>query len=81
MEGMIDESIWKQDKITVPVLAIMAKSPFLPADNEQIYRGIAPDLTYQVWDGAGHFLMMERPAQFNQELMKFLAAADLLKKS
>jgi non-heme chloroperoxidase len=30
MEGMADNSIWGQDKIDVPVLAIMAKSPFNP---------------------------------------------------
>src|SRR5437762_2778648 len=32
MEGMADESIWTPDKINVPALAIMAKSPFYPAD-------------------------------------------------
>src|SRR6267143_1765153 len=46
MEGMADESIWGQDKINVPVLAIMTKSPFWPADTEQFYRSIAPRLDF-----------------------------------
>jgi hypothetical protein len=31
MEGMNDEKIWKEDKINVPVLAIMAPVSFLAA--------------------------------------------------
>ncbi len=80
MDGMIDESIWKKDKIDVPALAIMAKSPFLPADNEQIYRGIAPKVDYRVWDGVAHFLMMEKPKEFNDTLAGFLTKNGLLRK-
>ena len=80
MEGMADDSIWGQDKIDVPVLAILAKTPFWPADNEQFYRSIAPNLDYQMWDGVGHFLMMERPRQFNEAVITFLDKNALLKK-
>ena len=80
MEGMADESIWKQDKITVPTLAIMAKSGFLATDAEQIYRSIAPRLDYQAWEGVGHFLMMEKPGDFNEALGGFLVKNGLLKK-
>lgn len=80
MDGMAEESIWKQDKINVPVLAIMARSPFLPADTEQFYRSIAPNLEYQMWDGPGHFLMMEKPKEFNEALAAFLVKNGLLKK-
>lgn len=80
MEGMADESIWKQDKINVPALAIMAKSPFYPADTERYYRDIAPKLEYQMWEGVGHFLMMEKPREFNDALAAFLAKNGLLKK-
>src|SRR5437762_12064532 len=66
MEAMIDESIWKEDKINVPVLAILAKGPFWPADNEQFFRSVAPKLDYQMWEGVSHFLMMERPQKFNE---------------
>jgi len=77
---MMDDSIWGQDKINVPVLAVMAKSPFWPADTEEFYRGIAPKLEFQMWDGVGHFLMMERPKQFNEAVIAFLDKNSLLKK-
>jgi pimeloyl-ACP methyl ester carboxylesterase len=80
MEGMADNSIWGQDKINVPVLAILAKSPFWPADTEQFYRGIAPKLEFQMWEGVGHFLMMERPKEFDEALIAFLDKNALLKK-
>ncbi|MBC8030295.1 MAG: alpha/beta hydrolase [Pyrinomonadaceae bacterium] len=80
MEGMTDDSIWGQDKINVPVLAVMAKSPFWPADTEQFYRSIAPTLDFQMWDGVGHFLMMEKPEQFDDSVIAFLDKHALLKK-
>jgi len=80
MEGMMDDSIWGRDKINVPVLAVMAKSPYWPADLEQAYRSIAPKLEFQMWDGVGHFLMMEKPKQFNDVVITFLDKNALLKK-
>jgi pimeloyl-ACP methyl ester carboxylesterase len=80
MEGMADDSIWGPDKINVPVLAVLAKSPFWPPDTEQFYRTIAPDLEFQMMDGVGHFLMMEKPKQFNDAVLSFLDKKSLLKK-
>lgn len=80
IEGMAEESIWKQDKVDVPVLAVLAKTPFWPADNEQIFRGIVPNLDYQMWDGVSHFLMMEKPKEFNAAVIAFLDKQRLLKK-
>jgi pimeloyl-ACP methyl ester carboxylesterase len=80
MEGMADASIWGEDKINVPVLAVMAKNPFYPPNMEQLYRGIAPNLEYQMWDGVGHFIMMEKPKEFNAVVLAFLDKNKLLKK-
>ena len=80
MEGMADESIWGQDKINVPVLAILARIPFWPADTEQFDRSIAPNFDFQMWDGVGHFLMMEKPKQFNDAVIAFLDKNSLVKK-
>ena len=80
MEAMADDSIWGQDQINVPVLAIMNKSPFYPANMEEIYRTTAPDLTYQAWEGVGHFLMMEKPKEFSAVVIAFLDNKKLLKK-
>jgi pimeloyl-ACP methyl ester carboxylesterase len=80
MEGMADNSIWGSDKINVPVLAVMARSPFWPPDTEQFFRGLAPNLDFQMWDGVGHFLHMEKPQQFNEVVIAFLNKNQLLNK-
>jgi pimeloyl-ACP methyl ester carboxylesterase len=79
MEGMNDDSIYEPDKINVPVLAILAKSPFWPADTEQFFGSIAPNLDFHMWEGVGHFLMMEKPKQFNEAVIVFLDKNSLLK--
>lgn len=80
MEGMNDESIYGPDKINVPVLAILAKSPFWPADTEQFFRTLAPDFEFEMWEGVDHFLMMEKPKEFNEAVLAFLDKKALLKK-
>ncbi|MBA3239863.1 MAG: alpha/beta hydrolase [Acidobacteria bacterium] len=79
MEGMAEDSVWAEDQIKVPVLAILARTPFWPADIEQRYRKLAPALDYRMWDGVSHFLMMDRPAEFNRELSDFISRRKLLK--
>lgn len=71
-EGMTDESLWRPDPVRVPVLAVFAKSPAWPADNERFYRSLAANLDYRMWEGVGHFLMLERPREFNDALAGFL---------
>lgn len=78
-DGMIDEDIWVEDQIKVPVLAVLARSPFWPADNEQRFRRIAPTLDYEMMEGVSHFLMMDEPEKFNQSLSSFLARRKLLR--
>jgi pimeloyl-ACP methyl ester carboxylesterase len=80
LEEMADQSIWGQDKISVPVLAIMARSPFYAPDTEQFYHNMAPNLDFQMWEGVGHFLMMEKPKEFNEAVIAFLDKNKLLKK-
>ncbi len=80
MEGMADPSIWGDDKINVPVLAIMAKSPFYPPNIEEMSRPLVPNLEFYMWEGVGHFLMMEKPKEFNAAVVAFLDKNKLLKK-
>src|SRR5438128_3146988 len=80
MEGMADPSIWGEDKINVPVLAIMAKNPFYPPNVEESFRAIAPKVEFHMWDGVGHFIMMEKPQEFNAAVLQFLDNNKLLKK-
>lgn len=78
-EGMLDNSIWGEDKIEVPVLAIMAKTPLLPPNAEESFRQIAPKIELQVWDGVGHFLMMEKPKEFDAAVIAWIDQNKLLK--
>lgn len=72
MDGMADASIWSEDKVNVPVLAIMAKTPLFPPDIEQRYRTIAPNMEFHMWEGIGHFIMMEKPKEFNAAVSAWL---------
>ena len=76
-DGMIDDRIWIDDQIKVPTLAILAAGPW-PSAIETTYRKIAPDLDFQMWTGVSHFLMMERPKEFNAAVGNFLAKKKLL---
>jgi hypothetical protein len=72
MEGMINEKIWTNDKIDVPVLAILAESPWWKADEKEFFASIAPKLDFRMWQGVSHFLMMEKPLQFSQSVRFYL---------
>jgi pimeloyl-ACP methyl ester carboxylesterase len=80
-EGMLDPSIWGDDKINVPVLAIMARTPLLPPNTEESFRATAPELDMQLWEGVGHFLMMEKPKEFDAAVIGWLDRNNLLRKS
>lgn len=71
-EATLDPDLWRPDKINVPVLMVLAKQPAWSPEYEQFARGLVPDLDYQVWEGVSHFLMMEKPEQFNSTLVAFL---------
>ena len=78
MEGMNDEKIWKEDKINVPVLAIMAPSPFWPPNVKEMFTSIAPNIDFQMWTGVSHFLFMEKPKEFNEAVAAFVSKNKLL---
>ena len=81
MDNMNQESLYGSDKMNVPVFAVLAKSPFWAPDTEEFFRSIAPDFEMQMWEGVSHFLMMERPKQFNDAVIAFLNKKALLKES
>jgi pimeloyl-ACP methyl ester carboxylesterase len=79
LKGMLDPAIWKDDEIKVPLLVILAKNPFWSADYEKYVHKLAPQVDYHVLDGVGHFLMLEKPQEFNQLLDQFLKKQGLRK--
>ena len=80
MDGMTDEKIYTTEQIKVPVLAVLAKSPFWPPDTEEFLHSLAPTLEVTMWDGVSHFLMMEKPQEFDQTVQTFLTKNKLLSK-
>jgi pimeloyl-ACP methyl ester carboxylesterase len=56
----------------LPALAIQT-APNATEARAAAMRKIFPQLRVVKWDGYGHFLMMEDPERFNQELEEFLA--------
>jgi pimeloyl-ACP methyl ester carboxylesterase len=79
MESMYDDALYANDKINVPVLAILAKGPFWPADTEQFLKGLAPDLEFVIWEGVDHFLHLEKKKEFNDAVIAFVDKKKLLK--
>jgi pimeloyl-ACP methyl ester carboxylesterase len=79
-EATADPALWKPDKIEIPVLMILAKQPIWTAEYEQFVRGLAPNLDYQMWENVSHFVMMEKPREFNAALLAFLEKSQLLPK-
>lgn len=79
MNGMADEKIHERDPIKVPVMVVLAKSPFWADDTESFLRSLAPKLEFHMWQGVSHFLMMDRPQEFNRTLQAFLTTNKLLK--
>ncbi len=77
-EATADEELWKEDKIDVPVLVILAKQPVWSPEYEQFVRRLVPNVDYQVWENVSHFLMMEKPREFNAALSTFLEKNQLL---
>jgi pimeloyl-ACP methyl ester carboxylesterase len=78
MKGMADPAIWKDDKIEVPVLAILARAPHWTPEYKEYVQKLAPDLDYREMEGVGHFLHMEKPGEVNALLAGFLKKVGVL---
>lgn len=78
MKLMTDDAYDKHGVMNVPVLAVMAPSPYWPKDLEAKYRTIAPNLQFLMWPGTSHFLHMERPKDFNDAVSEFVTKNKLL---
>jgi pimeloyl-ACP methyl ester carboxylesterase len=74
MEGMFgpDQPDWDLKKVDVPVLVINAKGSMWEADCENHVRSLSPQTDCRVMEGVGHWLMLERPVEFNALLTDML---------
>jgi pimeloyl-ACP methyl ester carboxylesterase len=82
MEGMFrpDPPDWDVKKTTVPVMVINAKNPMWSPEYENYARSLSPKTDYRVLEGTGHWLMLEKPAEFNAALTDMLWRFDLTAK-
>ena len=69
-EGLNRTRAWSRQPTSIPTLAIYAKP--VPPLAEQALRGMFTDLEYQEWEGTGHFLMLEKPKEFNESVLDFI---------
>ncbi len=72
MQNLIKEEIWAEYTIDVPTIAVYANISELPEDNEYYLKKMHPNLDYQEVDNTGHFVMMEKPNEFNKILKEFV---------
>lgn len=76
-EGLFDPAIWKDDRIAVPLLVVVARNPFWSPEYETYVRALGPDVEYRVIENSGHFLMLEKADDFNRILLEFLSRRGL----
>jgi pimeloyl-ACP methyl ester carboxylesterase len=82
MLGMFgaDQPDWILQKVNAPVLVINARSPWWHDGYEKYVRSLSPQSDYVMMEGVGHFLMLEKPAEFNATLTERLRKFDLIAK-
>ena len=65
-----DSSQWSAQKIESPVLAVYAGTK--PLATDQAVKGLYPNAEYHTIPETAHFLMMEKPAEFNRLVSTFV---------
>jgi pimeloyl-ACP methyl ester carboxylesterase len=70
MAAMFDPSLRSADIVQAPTLAVYAGTAQVP--DAQTVKEIVPSYEGVQLPGTGHFLMMEKPAEFNEVLAGFL---------
>lgn len=74
MEAFVNPAIWKDDVFTQPALAIFSGVGL--RDDPEIdlphVKARFPEVEYHTMPDAGHFLMLEKPVEFNRLLRSFL---------
>lgn len=80
MEGMFGEAQpnWDLKKVDMPVLIINAKNPMWTDEYQAYAKGLSPKGEYRVIEGPGHFLLLEKPAEFNAVLLELLRKYNLI---
>ncbi len=82
MEGMFeaDQPDWDIHHADVPVLVINAPNRMWTDEYKAYVQSLSPQTDYRLIEGVGHWLMLEKPAEFNAALVDMLHKYDLLEK-
>jgi pimeloyl-ACP methyl ester carboxylesterase len=70
IQAMYDPAIWKGDVLAQPILGLYAEKSRL--GNRPYMDEHFPHMEYHEIAGTGHFLMLEKPDEFNRLLLEFL---------
>jgi pimeloyl-ACP methyl ester carboxylesterase len=70
LQATVDSASWKGDVFREPVLGLYADHS--GAGNREYMKTHFPNMDYHEIAGTGHFLMIEKPQEFNRLLMAFL---------
>jgi pimeloyl-ACP methyl ester carboxylesterase len=71
MKAIMDPALWQEGVIPQPLLGIYAGNSALGPDPEQLKIRF-PNLEFEIIPDTGHFLMIEKPEEFNRLLKSFL---------
>jgi pimeloyl-ACP methyl ester carboxylesterase len=78
LQAAADPKTWEPDPIEAPVLLILAEQPSWNDEYFQFVKQLAPQAQIHVLTGVSHFIMVERPAEFDSLLLAFLEENKLL---
>lgn len=67
-----------EPSLDVPVLLLLARQPAWDEAHEAWVRARVPQVEYVVWDDVGHYIQVERPDAFREQLLGFLDRNGLL---
>jgi pimeloyl-ACP methyl ester carboxylesterase len=69
---------WDLDRVNVPVLVLNTGSPMWTPEYRAYVRSLSDQTDYRTVEGAGHFLMLEKPDEFNAALAEMLREFQLI---
>jgi pimeloyl-ACP methyl ester carboxylesterase len=80
MYGMFgaNQPDWDPRHVNVPVLVINAPNPMWTDEYKDYVHSLSRQTDYRVIDGVGHWVMLEKPAEFNATLADMLQKFDLM---
>jgi len=81
MEGMFspDQPDWDLQHVNVPVIVINAPNQMWTDPYKKYVSSLSPETDYRTIEGTGHWLMLEKPADFNAALIDLLHRFKLIK--